>query len=666
MSIPASNLIDLSAKLQARGIELAPPVQSPTLSPVETILRETLPKNIQGYEVREPQISMSTMIESALANNEHVLAEAGTGTGKSVAYLLPLHLHLKQNGGRAVVSTGTIALQEQLIQKDIPLLEATLHKNFRARLAKGKANYLCKLRLATELNQLAGMFLDSEANQLLQIEEWAANSQTGDKAELLTEQNEIWSKVCADDNCTGRRCVYYAECFVTRAKQLLSDAQIIITNHNLFCLDLAVKDKSDGNAYILPDYEIVCVDEAHKIEEIARAALSKQCSIFRLPLLLKQVQKIPGADWNLIEGAKLQNDHFFNMAATLDKSDKFRFRPNNALIEQGNKLLQIVEGIAKTESDGMSDHDASVLGNVGKLFWDLVYILSADQGRNVYWVEKTRSARGGQKVTLNGTPIDVAPLLRDMLFENDEINSVIMTSATLSTGGKFDYLKKSVGCSLSRELIVESPFDYSQQCLLYLPSNLPEPNSPNFHQGITTIIHDILQATNGRALVLFTSYKGMNEVYSSLQDRLPWRVLKQGDMPKRALLDAFRDDVHSVLMATATFWEGVDIIGESLSCVIIDRLPFSVPDDPISQAKADALKRNGGNVFAHLNMPEAILKLKQGFGRLIRTGTDRGVVAILDSRITGKGYGKVFLRSLPGARVVRELADVEWFMGEVE
>jgi ATP-dependent DNA helicase DinG len=247
------------------------------------------------------------------------------------------------------------------------------------------------------------------------------------------------------------------------------------------------------------------------------------------------------------------------------------------------------------------------------------------------------------------------------------MNSVILTSATLSTGGKFDYLRGQIGCPAARELIVESPFDYQEQCLLYLPSNLPEPNSPNFHQGITSTIHDILQITQGRALCLFTSYRGMNEVYQRLEGKLPWNVYKQGWLPKRALLDAFREDVHSVLFATASFWEGVDIVGQSLSCVIIDKLPFSVPDEPIAQAKADLLRRQGKNdyqIFQKMTLPKAILSLKQGFGRLIRTRTDRGVVAILDNRITVKRYGVTVLRSLPGARVVRDLGDVERFMGE--
>jgi ATP-dependent DNA helicase DinG len=327
----------------------------------------------------------------------------------------------------------------------------------------------------------------------------------------------------------------------------------------------------------------------------------------------------------------------------------------------------MVEQIGKTDSDCLSDHDNAILANIQKLFWDLVALLSADQGKNVYWVEKTRNARGDQKVTLNGTPIEVAPLLKDMLFENDEIDSVIMTSATLSAGGKFDYLKQAVGCEEARELCVESPFDYQEQCLLYLPEGLPNPNSPAFHKEIVPTIKELLQVTNGRALVLFTSYRGMNEVYQALANKLPWRVLRQGDMPKRALLDAFRRDVHSVLLATSSFWEGVSIDGESLSCVIIDRLPFSVPDDPISQAKQDALRRQGYNdfrIFNKLSIPEAILRLKQGFGRLIRTRSDRGVVAILDSRISSKPYGKTMLRSLPGAKMVRDLEEVKQFFGE--
>jgi len=657
MSLSLSSLDSLYERLAARA---AMPVQ---LSPVEEIFRHTLPERIPGYEVREPQIEMARLIENALQNNEHVLAEAGTGTGKSLGYLIPIHLYVEANGGRAIVSTGTIALQEQLINKDIPLLESVLHTNFRARLAKGKGNYLCRVRLAAEIDQVAGMFGDPEQAQLLALEEWAAESETGDRAELSWEPGELWSRICADDNCPGKKCIVYSDCFVTRAKERLRDAQIIVCNHALFMLDLALKEATDHDAKILPEYQIACLDEAHKVEEIARAALSTQCSINRLPMLLKQAQRITGIDFNLIEDAKLQNDQFFMMCAALDKSDKFRLRINNAIANQGVKLLHLVEQIIDSPDNNLiSDHETKILENLDRFVSDLNFILSVqNQDQNVYWVEKQQGHQR-LKVILHATPIDVAPMLADMLFGN--MDSVIMTSATLSAGGRFDYLKQSVGCNEAREIHVESPFDYPNQCLLYLPENLPDPISTTFHAELIHVIYDILRVTNGRALVLFTSYKGMNEVYSALADKLPWRVLRQNDLPKRVLIETFRQDTHSVLFGTQGLFEGISIDGESLSCVIIDRLPFAVPDEPISQAKADFLKRQGINVFRHMSLPEAILKLKQAFGRLIRTRTDRGVVAILDNRITTKPYGKLFLRSLPAARPVRSLAEVERFFEE--
>jgi ATP-dependent DNA helicase DinG len=663
MSLPASNLIDLSDRLAARSPELV----KKHLSPVEAILRGTLPREIPGYEIREPQIEMALMIESALTEQRHGFFEAGTGTGKSIAYLAPLHEHLKATGGRAVVSTGTIALQEQLISKDIPLLENILKESFHARLAKGKSNYLCRVRLESELTQLGGMFHDKEAQELIEIEEWAHSTKSGDRADLKVEPSSLWAKICVDDNCPGRKCLSYSNCFLAKAKALLNDAQLIITNHNLLMLDLVIKDKTDGNASLLPDYTIVVLDEGHKLSSIAQSALSTQCSNYRLPLLLKQARKVPGVDFNLCEDALLQNEAFFNLVAgTPDGKDRFCLIPTDELIIQGNKVLELVESIAKTESDGMSDHDTIVLSNVGKYFDDLVYILSADnQKSNVYWVEKSKTSRGGQKIVLHGTPIDVSEMLSEMLFS--KMNSVILTSATLSTGGSFSYLKGQIGCPAAEELIVKSPFDFSQQCLLYLPQDLPEPNSPSFHQGIVKTIYDLLAVTQGRALCLFTSYRGMNEVYQRLEGKLPYQVYKQSDMPKRALLDAFRDDVHSVLFATSSFWEGVSIDGESLSCVIIDRLPFAVPDEPISRARVDRLKKQGKNdyqIFNALTLPEAILSLKQGFGRLIRTRSDRGVVCILDNRVTTKRYGATVLKSLPGASIVRSLGEVERFMGE--
>lgn len=658
MSLPLPNLIDLSEKYQDAPIGK---VDLTRLSPVEIIFRSTLPRQIPGYETREQQIQMARLIESALASKEHVLAEAGTGTGKGMAYLIPLYLHLKESG-RAVVSTGTIALQEQLISKDIPLLENALQIDMKARLAKGKSNYLCLLRFRAEISQ-PSLFDNQQLRMLEQIEEWSQSSLYGDKAELLYEPGDLWQRINADDNCPGKKCPLIDDCFLAKSRKWLEGAKIIVTNHNLTMLDLVIKDKTDGHAGLLPGYDVLVVDEAHKLADVAQEALSTQISSYRIPVLLKRARKIQGLDYNLVEDALLQNDHFFNLAAAGNSSDKdrFRLRPSDPLIRQGNKLLQALEAIYTSKLPDATDYEQNILNNVEKAFQDLVQILCADnKEKYVYWVERSK-ARNNQKVTLHGTPVDVAPLLREMMFKSTD--SVVLTSATLSTGGKFSYLKAQIGLDKANELIVESPFDYEKNCLLYLPSGLPEPNQFGYHKNIAPIIENIIQATQGRALVLFTSYKGMNEVYSAIGSKLPWTTFKQGDMPKRKLLEAFREDIHSVLFGTSSFWEGVDIPSESLSAVIIDRLLFNVPDDPIAQAKADNIKKRGGNVFASMSLPEAILSLKQGFGRLIRTGTDRGVVAILDSRLTTKGYGKVFLRSLPAARVVRNLSEIERFFG---
>lgn len=661
MSLSLNSLDSLFNRLQARA---ALPVQ---ISPVETIFRKDLPEKIPGYETREQQIQMAKLIESALETKEHALCEAGTGTGKGFAYLIPLHLHLKQNGGRAIVSTGTIALQEQLIGKDIPFLEQTLNIDFKAKLAKGKSNYVCRLRLNLEAEDNSIQLFDREP-LLDQLAHWAEKSTTGDRADFLSAiPGEIWSKICVDDGCQKKKCPAFGSCFYYEARTRLSDARIIVCNHALFFTDMAVRNDSCGNASILPEYSVVVFDESHHLESVARETLATKVSIMRLLVLLGQFRKLPGCDQGAVESALQTNGAFFAAAAMSGSgSDKFVLKLDARLKTEGQALLDAVEWVIESFDSHLSDSDgrdrANALKDTLRTYkTDLGSIIQGSDPNLVYWVEHLTRSKS-LRVTLHATPVNVAPMLSNMLFKNEEISSIVMTSATLSAGSSFSYLKNSIGCSEARELCVESPFDYQNQCLLYLPPGLPDPKLPDFHERVAPVIEQILLKTDGRAFVLFTSYRGLNEVYERLADRLKWTVLKQGDMPKQALLEQFKADVHSVLFATSSFWEGVDVTGEALSCVILVKLPFMVPDDPVTQAKIEQIKRSGGNDFAGYMLPEAILRLKQGFGRLIRTRADRGIVAILDPRIKAKGYGQRFLRSLPKCREITSLENVDLFL----
>jgi ATP-dependent DNA helicase DinG len=646
-------------------------LQSKPMTPAENIFRTTFPQRISGYETREQQIQMARQIEDALTNNQHVLAEAGTGTGKSYAYLLPVALHLKENSGRAVISTGTIALQEQLMNKDIPFLEKTLGLSFDAQLAKGKSNYICAAKFAAEKEQTSIWEPKNSREGIIScLCDWVnENGCTGDRSDYKNSvPNEIWASVCVDDACTGKKCPARAagRCFLYKARAKMQRAKVIVCNHALFFTDLKIRESSEGYASILPEYQIAVFDEAHHVEQIARNTLGTQVSNRRIPMLLSQLRKLPGCDQGAVQDALMANDEFFHTVVLRgDSVEKYTLDVDAQIEKLGNTLISAVDDVVDRFDDyyGENERTEKLHALLGNAVLDLGSILRGTKLDSVYWVEHRKTGKTkALNVKLHETPIDVAPFLSENLFNTDDVDSVIMTSATLSTGGSFSYLKKAVGCDDARELCVDSPFDYYNQCLLYLPKDLPDPKSQNFHSDVVPFIEEILLKTDGRAFVLFTSYRGMNEVYNQLADRLKYTVLKQGDLPKQQLLEQFKQDTNSVLFATASFWEGVDVQGESLSCVIIVKLPFAVPDDPITEAKIKAIERSGGNAFIEYSVPEAALKLKQGFGRLIRTKQDRGMVAILDPRIKTKGYGRKFLRALPECREIRSLENVDLFL----
>jgi len=613
---------------------------------------------VSGYEVRDQQIQMALAVERGLLHDRHVIAEAGTGTGKSYAYLIPLSFVLGDDT-RIIISTATIALQEQLLDKDIPFLEDTLGVDFRAELAKGKGNYLCLLRYKEEL-QSRGLFPEDDLVE--RIKDWVDETETGDRSDLPFEPRESWGRVCADDTCPGRKCHLNNDCFFAKARRRLQRAGVIVCNHALFFTDLNLRDSSGGTASLLPEYRYLVFDEAQHIESIARRTMSTEVSNMRLQVLLNQLRKREGCHLDALNKALAINGKFFEVFSQMDNSSKYLFPQNYEVTDLGQGLKRAVKDTVRMfDVDAVGERENAIFKCLERFNQDLGEILEAADPEKVYWVEKSEHRRR-KLITLHASPLNVSENLDRLLFYNGELSSAILTSATLSVNGDFSFFRQNVGCSRALETSVGSPFSYEDQCLLYLPQGLPDPRTPGFHTNVSPFIEEILNQTDGRAFVLFTSYRGMNEVWEQLEHRLPWQLLRQGELPKNKLIETFKADIHSVLFATASYWEGVDVPGEALSCVILVKLPFAVPDDPLTEAKIKSIERSGRNAFYNYSLPQAVLRLRQGFGRLIRTKQDRGIVAILDPRVKTSNYGRHFLNNLPPGREITNLDDVRCFL----
>lgn len=634
---------------------------TPTLPPpaatgfIERIFHEILPAHMPGYEPREPQIQLAHLVARGLESGQHVTAEAGTGTGKSLAVLIPaVHYAVAQRLGQVVVSTGTIALQEQYAHKDVPFLQRVLEDagvHFTAALAKGKSNYVCLSRL-DDFSRMFGADPDQQTQRLLT---WAETTATGDKAELTEEPGTAWQQICVDDSCTSSKCPLYDQCHYYKAKARWQEADILICNHKLLLTDIAT------GGFVLPPHTAVILDEAHHLEAEALDVFGAEVSNYRVPVLLNEAKKLlPADDQLLISTARAANADLFQAVVSGQRGqDRARLQPltqefvTEAILSLG-AVAHALEAVGETKADNLASRAYEIIN-------DLRVVTQPPAGEFVPWVEIARPKVPGEppaKIVLHATPTDVASYLRDDLFG---AGPVIMTSATLAADGRFDYLRKSVGCPASLEMAVESPFDYQQQGVLFIPRGLPDPKAPDYYPQITPLIEQLLLHTDGRAFVLFTSYRGMHEVYNSLAGRLRWTVLRQGDAPKAQLLEQFKQDGNAVLFATASFWEGIDVAGEALSAVIIDKLPFPSPGDPVVEAKCEAIKRRGGSDFRDYFLPEAIIRLRQGVGRLIRSKTDRGLVAILDSRLLSKGYGRQVIDSLPPFRRLSSLENIGLF-----
>jgi ATP-dependent DNA helicase DinG len=617
-----------------------------------------LARKLNSYEYRPEQKQMAEAVNRAFTQERFLIVEAGTGTGKTLAYLIPAAL----SGKRVIISTGTKTLQEQLFFRDVPFIQKELGFPFKACFMKGRNNYLCRRRFRLFSRQPLFRALE-EISHYQTLKKWAGRTQTGDRAELedLPEDLGLWKEVCASsETCLGQGCECIDRCFILRMRQEAAGSDVVIVNHHLFLADLAVRLKGYGE--VLPRYEAVIFDEAHQLEEVATQYFGITISNFRFEELARDIRrevaavKLKDGALNEISGKVLDDqEQFFGLLRRGESC--YRVRGEHLQGRAQELADKLVEGltILSAHIEGMKDPPEALRTlsrRTGEMKRQFQEIMNLSDTRLVYWCEVK-----GRGVFLHASPVDVSSELKDQLFRR--MKTAVFTSATLSAQGNFRFFKERLGLGgapgdVMEELMLDSSFDMTSQALLYLPEDLPDPNQPTFVRQAAEEIGKILAHTRGRAFLLFTSIKNMEEAHALLKGKLPFTCFLQGERPKSALIQAFREDIHSVLFATASFWEGVDVQGEALSCVIVDRLPFSRPNEPIMEARLERIAYIGGSPFWDYQVPSAIILLKQGLGRLIRTRQDRGLLAILDPRILKRSYGKAFLESLPRCRWVQD------------
>ena len=629
--------------------------------------RGMLEKCHPGYEFRAAQLEMAEIVDEAFARHQHALIEAGTGTGKTLAYLVPAI----RSGRRVVISTATKSLQEQLFEKDIPFLRKHFAPELNVALMKGRNNFVCreKLHLMEGQPVLRGM---DEIDWFAQIRDWEKLTETGDRAELnfLPDDAELWNRIDArKETCTGQKCPQFQQCFLTVMRQRAQEADVIIVNHHLFFADLALRQDDFGS--ILPEYAAVIFDEAHEIEDVASDYFGRAVSSYQFDELardgeqtLRMLNAGTAATRRPLTQVCERAHTFFEGFAQRQGRFPFEREERLAFVERNREAYDGLVAALKrleTEFSALSTKPEEVMNlarRAAELRRELGFLLESDEKGYVYWFE-----RRGKGIFLVATPIDVSEIMRERLF--GQFDTIVLTSATLAVGGRFDYTKRRLGISAAQEKVLPQEFDYASQALLYIPKTLPDVRDARFAEKAAEEIARILELTRGRAFCLFTSYAQMREIRERLTGTVPFPLLLQGTAPRSALLERFRVTPGAVLLATASFWQGVDVPGSQLSCVIIDRLPFAVPSDPIVAARVRALQDDGQNAFAEYQVPKAVLSLKQGFGRLIRSRTDRGILSILDNRIQRMQYGRIFLESLPEYAVTQDLGEVAHFVEQL-
>ena len=651
-----------------------------------------LARTLPGFEPRASQIEMAKAVADVFEHGGVVLAEAGTGTGKTLAYLAPAIL----SGERTLISTGTKNLQEQIYFKDIPALREALGVSFTATYMKGRANYLCLHRLdrLTDAGDAGGPTALPVHDVFLPIiKEWSGRTETGDRAELedLPEDLPFWNELSATaETCLGTECSRYDECFVTRMRQRAAASDIVIVNHHLLCADASVRQSAYGE--VIPACNHAIIDEAHQLEDVATQYFGYNISTYRLEDVARDLERLVATGGiesyqakegilKAVDAVRERAHDFFtelalahrtqgrtrgeervratddSLAATRDAAGQL----SGALEGVGAALSRITPARPPGDADEPSprgDDVGALARRAGELRDELRFLLQAGDPAYVYFVEFR-----GRGVFLRASPIDVSKIVRELLL--DRMRTTVLTSATLTVDGRFDYIRDRLGVGRdAAEVRLASEFDYASQAILYLPPRMPDPRSADFARAAGREVIEILRRSKGRGFVLFTSYATLRDVQAIAEMALDYPILVQGTAPRSQLLRQFRETPHSVLFATSSFWQGVDVVGDSLSCVIIDKLPFASPGDPITAARIDSIRARGGDPFSEYQVPLAILALQQGLGRLIRHRSDRGILAVLDPRLRTMGYGRRFLAALPPAAPVRDFDGIEAFFGD--
>ena len=616
--------------------------------------------SLSGFRPRQAQIEMAEAVANAIDEGRNLIAEAGTGTGKTVAYLVPAML----SGKKVVVSTGTKNLQDQLFNKDLPIIRKALRIPYIAALLKGRSNYVCRHRLQNAIDSTFG-FNKDEAVALNKIKLWSERTKVGDIAEMtgLGEGDPVWYWATSTvENCLGQDCPDYSECFLVKARKKAQEADLLVVNHHLLCADWSIRETGFGE--LLPNADVVIVDEAHQLAETASNFLGNHVGGKQLLDLandtlieyFKDATDIPDlrvACENLEHAVKELRLAF---GIELKRGDWQDIKDNPKIQAELNSLKESLHNLAgplklasvKTKELDMCHQRAE---NIVAQLRDIV---DESTGKWIRWYETHRKT-----FTLSRTPLQIDNEFKTFMQQHKA--AWIFTSATLSVANKFDHFAKQLGLENTDNKQWDSPFDYANQSLFYHPPGLPKPDDPNFIPGIIEFAIPVIEASRGRAFFLFTSHRALKQAAGILENRINYPLLIQGSKPKSQLLEQFKRKGNAVLLGTASFWEGVDVRGEALSCVIIDKLPFASPGDPILKARLNAISENGGNAFFDYQIPAAVIALRQGIGRLIRDECDRGVLMVCDPRLLKRSYGQMFLDSVPAMRRTRNIEDVRAF-----
>ncbi len=620
-------------------------------------------REVPNFAPRAVQQHMARAVAEAIEQGEVLVVEAGTGTGKTFAYLVPALV----SGRRVIVSTGTKALQDQLYFRDLPRVRSVLGARVKASLLKGRANYLCLYRLEQTVRE-GHLASREEARQLAAVRAWSARTRHGDRMELaeVPEDAPLWPRVTSTaENCLGSECPFFDDCHVVKARRAAAEADIVVVNHHLLLADLALKQEGFGE--ILPGADAFIIDEAHQLPELAGQFFSHSVSARQLEELVRdaltEAGAASGAGNLLLEPCDAVQQALRELRLAIQPLSA-RGALAEWLREDGAArtlvtMREAVEGLADALA-GQAERTrglASVHERAEVLAARLARIEETDAADEVRWYEKR-----GRGVVLHATPLDLATPLAALREATQA--AWVHTSATLSVGGDFRHLRQQLGLVDPLELALESPFDYARQALCYLPPELPPPRAEDYVERVIEAVLPVLEASRGRAFLLFTAHRALQRAAALLEGRVPWPLFVQGSAPRHRLLEDFRRSGHGVLLGAASFWEGVDVAGEALSVVVIDKLPFAAPDDPLLQARLEALERSGGNAFMDWQVPSAVIAFKQGAGRLIRDVSDRGVLVLCDPRLTARGYGKLFLASLPPMPRTRALEDVRAFFAQ--